>query len=100
VRSSIGAISLIEAHAEHVVQSEREPLRRAEFLQHDTQRQAHGVGLGDRSQRAVGDGLQMGSMLLELFGLPVPPVRGLLVHRSRLSLFALFPMMSKSSARM
>ena len=35
---------LVEGHGEHVVQHEREPLGRAERLEHDEQRKADGVG--------------------------------------------------------
>ncbi len=37
-------MALFERHAEHVVQDERQPLRRAERLEHHQKRQADGVG--------------------------------------------------------
>ena len=42
---------LVERHREHVVQHERETLRWVECLEHDQQRQAHGVGEHDRVAR-------------------------------------------------
>ncbi len=63
-----------ERQSEHVVQHERDPLRRTERLEHDQQRRAHGVVERDLLQRVGGDGCREGRGPRQRFGQPLPHV--------------------------